>query len=107
MTFYAENYTVIYTSSFEEELDYTVKYIAFKLKEPNIANQFYHIIKSKTNSLHYFPERHVKIIFKNKIYRKLLINKYIVIYEVDNNTRTSLYFTYFSCKSKLFKSIIN
>lgn len=107
MTFYVDNYIVIYTSSFQEELDYTIKYIAFKLKEPSIANQFYHIVKSKTNSLHYFPERHVKINFKNRIFRKLPINKYIIIYEVDHNTRTSLYLTYFSCKSKLFKSIIN
>lgn len=96
MTFYVNDYNVIYTSFFQEELEYAVKYIAFKLKEPNIANNFYYLVKSKTDALHFFPERYSKISFGNKVYRKLPINKYIVIYEVDNNTRASFYLTYFS-----------
>ena len=96
MIFYTDSYNVIYSSSFIEELDYAVKYIALKLKEPDTAKNFYYVVKSKTDSLHYFPERYVKISVKNRTLRKLPINKYIVIYEVDNDSRTSLYSTYFS-----------
>ena len=107
MTFYVDKYTVIHTPIFESELKYIVNYISFKLLEPNTAKKFYINVKLKIHTLQYFPERHVKIDLNNRVLRKLPINKYIVIYEVDNNTRTSLSLTYISWKSKLFKSFIN
>ena len=86
MTFYANNYSVIYTSMFLIELNEIVNYIAYTLKEPKTAKKFYDMVKLKTNSLHFFPEMHTKINHKNHVFRKLHVNKYLVIYEVDNNT---------------------
>lgn len=57
------------TTTFKEELEDIIYYIKQKLKE----------VYSKT-----------------RILRKTSVNNYIIIYEVKNDTRRSLYFTYFS-----------
>jgi len=106
MTFSAKKYLVIQTPSFEKELNETLNYIAFKLNEPITSKKFYNKLSSKIFSLQFFPERYPKINYKNKVLRKLPIHKYVVIYEVDNYTRTSFCSTYLSWKSKLFKSFI-
>ena len=74
MTFYADCYSIIYSPKFLRELDNIINYIAFKLYEPNTAKQFYKMVKLKTNSLHYFPERCVKMNYKNHVFRKLHID---------------------------------
>lgn len=106
MTFSAKKYSLIQTPSFEKELNEILNYISFKLNEPITSKNFYYNLLTKIYSLQYFPERYTKINYKNKVLRKLPIHKYIVIYEVDTNTRTSFYSTYFSWNSKLFKSFI-
>lgn len=107
MTFSAKKYSLIQTPSFEKELNETLNYISFKLNEPITAKKFYNKLSNKIFSLQCFPERYTKINYKNKVLRKLPIHKYIVIYEVNNHTRSNFYSTYFSWKPKLFKSIIN
>lgn len=106
MTFY-NKYVIIYTSLFQNELEEILKYIAFNLNSPYIAKSFYKEITDKLYSLQYFPDRYIKINYKSKVLRKLLIHKYVVIYEINKNTRSSLYSTYIPWISKLFKSIIN
>ena len=106
MTFSAKKYLVLQTLSFKKDLKEVLDYIAFKLNEPITSKKFYDNLLTKIYSLQYFPERYTKINYKNKILRKLPLHKYIVIYEVDHNTRASFYSTYFSWKSKLFKSFI-
>lgn len=84
-------------------------HIEYYLKEKITANT---VIKKLLNSilnLSYLPEKYVKIQGfndKTKNIRRMPVDNYLVIYEIDNNTRTSLHFTYFSWKSKLFKQII-
>ena len=100
-----KSYIVKQTSPFENELELIYRYLAFKLKEPNTAKRFYRNVISKLNSLQYFPERYTKISnFENKSrnLRKLLIDNYLIIYEVLNDARRSYYITYFSFNSKLF-----
>lgn len=106
MTFSAKKYLVIQTLTFKKELNEALNYIAFKLNEPITSKKFYNNLLTKIYALHFFPEIYPKITYKNKTLRKLPIHKYVVIYEVDNNTRSSFYSTYFSWKSKLFKSFI-
>ena len=94
---YTNKYEIIQTHSFEQELDFIYNYIRFNLKEPTTAIRLYDNVIFKILSLQYFPERCPKIpTYKNNNIRKLLINNYIIIYEVNSNTRSSFYSTYFS-----------
>ncbi len=80
-------YKVNTTMAFEEELQFIYEYIANQLQEPTIAKQNYKKIRDKILTLQYWPERHQNI-FKSKFknLRKLLINNFIIIYEVKNDT---------------------
>ena len=80
-------YKVNTTMAFEEELQFIYEYIANQLQEPNIAKQNYKKIRDKILTLQYWPERHQNI-FKSKFknLRKLLINNFVIIYEVRNDT---------------------
>lgn len=107
---YINKYIIKPTSSFENDLQKLYKYIAFNLKEPLTAKKFYSKVIKQIYSLQYYPEKYIKISNcknKSRNLRRLLIDKYVIIYEVNNSTRTSFYSTYISRKSKLFKSIIN
>lgn len=92
-------YTVLLTSTFKEEFKEIMYYIRHKLKEPLTAKRFYKKVVNEIKSLKFMPERYnviEEIYNKSKILRKTSINNYVIIYEVNNNTRASLYFTYFS-----------
>jgi len=81
-------YNVVWSSEFLEELDYIYSYIFFNLKEPITAQNSLNTIISKISSLSFFPERYPKI--NNSKYfniRKLRINNFICIYQVDNFTK--------------------
>ncbi len=74
-------------------------YLKYYLKEPNISNNLIKELLSSISSLSYFPEKFTKIQYsykKTKNIRRMLINNYVVLYEVNTNTRSSFYFTYFS-----------
>lgn len=96
---YLNKYHILLTATFKEELEEIIYYIKYKLKEPLIAKKFYKNVIKEINSLEFMPERYNKIegIYDNaKTLRKILLNNYLIIYEVKNNTRTSLYLTYIS-----------
>lgn len=96
---YINKYIIRPAPSFENELEKIYNYIAFKLKEPATAKNFYNQVTKEIYSLQYFPKRYMKIpIYKKRKreIRRLPFNKYAIIYEVDNNTRSSFYFTYIS-----------
>lgn len=87
------------TTTFKEELEDIIYYIKQKLKEPVIAKKFYKSVIKEINSLETMPERYEKlkeVYSKTRILRKTSVNNYIIIYELKNYTRRSLYFTYFS-----------
>ena len=82
-------YNIKTTKAFEEELLDIYSYIVDYLQEPKIANEKYKKIRNKILSLQYLPERYSRIFkskFKNRNLRKLLINNFIIIYEVKNDT---------------------
>ena len=96
---YISKYIIRPTRLFEKELEKIYNYIFFQFKEPVIAKRFYNQITTGIYSLQYFPERYAKIhIHKDtkRNIRKMNFNQYAIIYEVDNNTRSSFYFTYIS-----------
>lgn len=92
-------FTVHPTSTFKKEFQKIMYYIKFKLKKPLIADNFYEIITNEISSLNFMPERYMKIYdFRNKDknLRKLSVKEYVIIYNVNRDTRTSFHFTYFS-----------
>lgn len=92
-----KKYIVLPTSTFKEELKNITSYFKYNLKEPLLAKRFYKNVSNKIKSLEFMPEKHTIISnFKNnsKLLRKLLIDNYVIIYEVINDTRTSFHFTY-------------
>ena len=96
---YINKYMIRTSPTFEEELTKICEYIIVKQLKIASARKFYHKVKKEIYSLNYFPERYAKISNyknQNKNLRRLPINKYVVIYEVNNDIRTSIYFTYFS-----------
>ena len=85
--------------SFEKELEKIFNYIAFNLKEPLTAKNFYNQVSKEIYSLQYFPERYMKLpigINSKRNLRRLPFTKYAIIYEIDNISRPGIYFTYFS-----------
>lgn len=92
-------YTVLPTSTFKEEFKEIIYYIKHKLKEPLTAKRFYKKVINEIKSLKFMPEKYKAIeerYNKSKILRKTSVNNYVIIYEVNNYTRTSIHFTYFS-----------
>ncbi len=61
-------------------------YIKKFFKEPEIANNLSKKILKSISDLSYFPEKYPKIKYKSKNIRKMLVNNYVIIYEINNNT---------------------
>ena len=92
-------YKIIWSPKAYDDLKNIHAYITYQLKEKRIANNVIKKILNSISSLNYFPERYIKLYKsdpKLRNWRKLAIDNYIVIYEVEYNTRSSIYFTYFS-----------
>lgn len=94
---YLENndYQVIWLNSFKHELSHIYYYLSKVLQEPLIANNFHKKVYRVLETLAYFPERYATILSKKGVHR-IPIDKYVILYTVNHNTRSSFYFTYFS-----------
>lgn len=94
------NYKIIWSKTFKEELKKICNYILYTLQEPLTVKELYFRIITSLQSLEYFPKRYHKISnyfnSNNKDIRKLVIKKYIIVYEVDDILRTSYNSTYIS-----------
>lgn len=83
-----KKYVIKQTSEFENELISLYNYIFFYFKEINTAEKFYQKVQEKIYSLEYFPERYAKLDhFKYKSLRKLVFSNYIIIYEIQKDSR--------------------
>lgn len=95
------NYFINTTPTFEEELQNIVSYIYFYLKEPRISIKLYKKIINKIFSLDILPERYPKIHYKltnnNLTLRKLSIDNFVVIYEVNDLTHQIFILHIFHC----------
>lgn len=88
-------YKIKLRNKFKNELDQIYFYLSKILKEPSVAKNFHKKVYKTISTLSYFPERFQKISFTKNI-RRIPINKYIILYTVNHNTRSSFYLTYFS-----------
>ena len=93
---YQENkkYKIIWLNSFKYELSHIYNYLSRTLKEPSLANKFHNEVFKFISTLSYFPERYQKI-FPDKNIRRIPIDKYVILYTVNHNTRANFYLTYF------------
>jgi len=99
------NYKIIWSKSFKKDLKGICNYVLYTLKEPLTVKELYFTIITSLQSLQYFPKRYYKISTyfnsNNKDIRKLVIRKYIIIYEVNDMLRRSYYSTYISSEVKI------
>lgn len=95
------NYFINTSPTFEEELQNIVSYIYFYLKDPRVSIKLYKKIINKIYSLGVLPERYPKIHYKlnhtNLTLRKLPIDNFVVIYEVNNLTHQIFILHIFHC----------
>ena len=81
-----KKYEVILTSKARDELDYIYNYISNSLIAKKAAEEFLNKLKNSILRLEIMPESCSivnQISNSKKIYRKLLINNFIIIYRVD------------------------
>lgn len=84
------NFHVIWSPAFYKEFMNICNYLSYSLKNPIISKKFYFKVVKRLSSLQYYPERFSKIhIFNkhNKNIRKLLIENYIIIFDVNHFIR--------------------
>ena len=85
-----EKYTVIYSPEAMDDLRSIYSYIAFKLKEPDIAKKLVDKIRNDIRKLDEQPERYAPVEWepwKSMGMRKLLIGNYVVLYLTDNGQK--------------------
>lgn len=90
-----KKYKIIWSPPFKKDLDNILHYLTFNLKEPRISKKFFNKVLHNLYSLQYFPKGYPSFLFKTKVYYKLFVSKYIIIYQVNTDTRTNFYSTYF------------
>lgn len=92
-----KKYKIVWSPEAINDLDNIHFYIEHYLKEKSIANEILKKLLNSISNLKYLPEKYVRLkSFKNKNMRRMLVNSYVVIYEIDNDTRTNFHSTYFS-----------
>ena len=89
-------YKIIWSPKANQDLNKIYTYIAYTLKEVSIANKTVKKIIKFISSLNYSPERYPKLKYNNNIknLRKLPLDNFVIIYQIDNISRSSLCFTY-------------
>lgn len=81
-----EEYKVKLSIQAKEDYKSIIKYIKYKLLEPNIAERYAELIKDEINTLKYNPQKFAIIdhdIIKEYKLRKLIIKNYIVFYRIN------------------------
>lgn len=80
-------YKIITTETFEKELNNILYYIKFFLKEPFLSRKLQSKIITSISSLNYFPQKFAKVQNKkNTNLHKLIIDNFIIIYEISNKS---------------------
>ena len=81
-------YEIIWTPKAIKDIETFYNYIAYNLKEISIANNILKKIINSISSLDYLPERFLKIHNyhdSSKNLRRILVNNYVIIYEINKN----------------------
>lgn len=101
-------YSINLTLQFKRELEEIYNYIFFSLSSPKAATNLYLKIKNSILTLDLFPERYSKISvtnFQKHNLRKLVIDNYIVIYDIDSMKYQVFILHIFHCKQDYLRYI--
>lgn len=85
-----EEYKVELSIQAKEDYKSIIRYIKYKLSEPNIAERYAELIKNEINTLKYNPQKFAIInydIIKQYKFRKLIIKNYIVFYRINEEEK--------------------
>ena len=85
-----EEYKVELSIQAKEDYKSIIRYIKYKLLEPNIADRYAELIKNEINTLKYNPQKFAIIdydMIKKYKFRKLIIKNYIAFYRVNEDEK--------------------
>ena len=85
-----EEYKVQLSNQAKEDYKSIIRYMRYKLLEPNIAERYAELIKNELNTLKYNPQKFAIIdydIIKQYRFRKLVIKNHIAFYRINENER--------------------
>ena len=85
-----KKYKVQLSNQAKEDYKSIIRYIKYKLLEPNIAERYAELIKNELNTLKNNPQRFAIIdydIIKKYNFRKLIIKNYIAFYRINEDTK--------------------
>lgn len=77
-------YSVHFYSKFVDELNSLYLFSEYNLNSSYISHNFYSKFQNILLYLKYFPELFPKLQVHNKNYRKIIIDNYVIIYEVNH-----------------------
>ncbi len=104
-----DEYKINLTLQFQDELDKIYYYIYYSLHAPKTANKLHQKIKKSVYSLNFSPERYSKIYglnnLKNENIRKMPVDNYIIIYQVNNLSRQVFILHIFHGKQNYFNQL--
>jgi len=98
------NYGIFLTESAKMDLKNIYNYISDNLKEPIIAHKLMRKIEKSIYSLERLPYRYAETTIKphNKKLRRIIINKYIVLYKINEaNSQVIIYNVLYGAKDYL------
>ena len=85
-----EKYKVQLSNQAKEDYRSIIRYIKYKLLEPNIAERYAKLIKNELNTLKNNPQKFAIIdydIIKQYKFRKLIIKNYIAFYRINEDKK--------------------
>ena len=85
-----EEYKVELSIRAKEDYKSIIRYIKYKLLEPNIAERYAELIKNEINTLKYNPQKFAIIdydMIKKYKFRKLIIKNYIAFYRINEDKK--------------------
>lgn len=85
-----EEYNVELSIQAKEDYKGIIRYIKYKLLEPNIAERYAELIKNEINTLRYNPQKFAIIdydMIKKYKFRKLIIKNYIAFYRINEDEK--------------------
>ena len=78
-----KKYEVIWLNSFKNELSHIYNYLSVNLNEHSVAKKLHKKILNSLYYLSYYPNIYQKINHRKNI-RRIPIDKYVILYTVDN-----------------------
>lgn len=85
-----EEYKVELSIQAKEDYKSIIRYIKYKLLEPNIAERYAELIKNEINTLKYNPQKFAIIdydMIKKYKFRKLIIKNHIAFYRINEDEK--------------------